>query len=111
MTVEASVDSRGIGVTVQDVLRTIHEDMRTPFPRRELSGLVVEERAGFNATFGERCKSEEELGKGSRKTDHLGGRDKSQVSMKSALDGSELTSTPTHALHFGQIFVSSTDFP
>lgn len=52
MTVEASIDSQGIGVTVQDVLRTIHEDMRMPFPRRELSRLVVKERAGINAMFG-----------------------------------------------------------
>jgi hypothetical protein len=102
MTVEASVDSRGIGVTVQDVLQTIHEDMRMPFPGRELSGLVVKERAGINATFRERCKSEEELRKGSRGIVHLGGRVKTQISMKLAPDGSELTRTsilPTHALH------------
>ena len=55
ITLEASVDSRGIGGTVRDVLRTIHEDMKMPFkfPGCELSELGVEERAGINATFGE----------------------------------------------------------
>ena len=46
-------------VTVQDVLRTIHEHLSIPFSRRELSKLGVEERAGINAAFRERCKSEE----------------------------------------------------
>jgi hypothetical protein len=46
-----------------------------PFPRRELSELGVEERAGINATFGQTFKSEEELSKGPC----LGGRDKLQI--------------------------------
>ncbi|KAF8479945.1 hypothetical protein F5888DRAFT_902467 [Russula emetica] len=101
ITVEASVDSRGIGVTVQDVLRTIHEDMR-------ISELGAEECAGINTAFGETCKSEEELSKGPRsRIDHLGGRDKIQILLKFAPDGSELTPTSTlhtHALHSGRIF-------
>ena len=44
-----------------------HEDMRNPFPGRELSGLGVEERAGINAMFGQICKSDEELSKGPRR--------------------------------------------
>jgi len=86
ITVEATVDSRGISVAIQDVLRTIHEDMRIPFPGRKLSELGVEERAGIDATFGETCKSEEELSKGPRRIDHLGGRDKIQVLLKLAPD-------------------------
>ncbi|KAF8493499.1 hypothetical protein F5888DRAFT_1724649 [Russula emetica] len=103
ITVEASVDSRG---TAQDVLQTIHEDFRIPFPGRELSELGVEERAGINATFGETCKSEEDLSKGPRRID-LGSRDKIQILLKFAPDGSELTPTstlPIHALHSGRIF-------
>src|SRR5882762_1942925 len=64
ITAEASSDTRGFGVTVQEVLRTLREDLRMPFPRRELSKLGAEERAGSNAAFRERCKSEEELSKG-----------------------------------------------
>jgi hypothetical protein len=112
ITVEASVDSRGIDVTAQDVLRTIHEDMRKPFPGRELSELCVEERAGINATFGETCGSEEELSEGPRRIGYLGGRDKIQILPKFAPDGGELTPTstlPTHALHSGRIFVGLTD--
>lgn len=67
----------------------------------------------------DRDKSEEELSKGSCRTDradHLGGRVKTKISdsMKFVPDGSELTlmsTLPTHALHSGRIFVSSTDFP
>jgi hypothetical protein len=116
ITVEASVDSRGIVVTVQDVLRTIHEVTRMPFPGRELRKLGIEKLAasGINATFGGAFKSEEELCKGLHKIDHLGGRDKIQILPKFAPDGSELTPTstlPTHALHSGWISVSLTDFP
>jgi hypothetical protein len=93
--IEASGDSRGAGVTVQDVLRTIHEDLRMAFPRRELSKLDPEERAGINAAFRERCKSEEELSKGPRRMDRLGGRDRLQILPRLLPDGSVLLPTPT----------------
>jgi len=89
ITAEASSDSRSVGVTVQDVLRTIHEDLRAPFPRRELSKLGVEERARRNFAFRERCGTEEELSKGPLRIDHLGGRNKLQILPKYGPDGSE----------------------
>jgi hypothetical protein len=95
ISIEASGDSRGAGVTVQDVLRTIHEDLRMAFPRRELSKLDPEERAGINAAFRERCKSEEELSKGPRRMDRLGGRDRLQILPRLLPDGSVLLPTPT----------------
>ena len=103
ISIEASGDSRSTGVTVQDVLRTIHEDLRMPFPRRELSKLGAEERAGINASFRERCKSEEELSKGPRRFDRLGGRDRLQIFPRLSPDGSVLlpASTPTPALRSG----------
>jgi hypothetical protein len=64
-----------------------------PFPRRELSKLDADERAGINAAFRERCKSEEELSKGPRRIDHLGGRDRLQILPKFGPDGSELLIT------------------
>ncbi len=92
ITAEASSGTRVVGVTVQEVLRTLHEDMRMPFPRREL-GKVGAERAGINTGFRERCKSEEELSKGPRRIDHLGGRDRLQILPKFGPDGSELIPT------------------
>jgi hypothetical protein len=95
ITVEASSDTQSVGVTVQEVLRTLREDLIMPFPRRELSKLGVEERAGINAAFTERCKSEEELSKGPRRIDHLSGRDRLQILPKLGPDGSELIPTST----------------
>jgi hypothetical protein len=100
ITAEASSDTQGVGVTVQEVLRTLHEDLRMPFPRRELSKLGVEERAGINTAFRERCKSEEELSRGPRRIDHLGGRDRLQILPKYGPDGTVLipTSAPAPTL-------------
>jgi hypothetical protein len=95
ITVEASSDTQGVGVTVQEVLRTLREDLRMAFPRRELSKLGAEERAGINAAFRERCKSEEELSKGPRRIDHLGGRDRLQILPKLGPDGTILIPTST----------------
>jgi hypothetical protein len=92
--IEASGDTQGAGVTVKDVLRTIHEDLRMAFPTRELSKLGVEERAAVRAAFKERCKSEEELSKGPRRIDHLGGRDRLQILSKIPPD-SALLPMPT----------------
>ncbi len=78
------------------------------FPGRESSELGVEERAGINATFKETCKSEEELRKGPRRIDHLGGMDKIQILLNFAPDGRELTHTstlPTRALLAGSLRV------
>jgi hypothetical protein len=95
ITAEASSDTQSVGITVQEVLRTLREDLRMPFPRRELSKLGAEERAGINAAFRERCKSEEELSKGPRRIDHLGGRDRLQILPKLGPDGRELIPTST----------------
>ena len=105
ISIEASGDSQSTGVTVQDVLRTIHEDLRIPFSRRELSKLGVEERTGINAAFRERCKSEEELSKGPRRIDRLGGRDRLQILPRLSPDGSVLfpsTATPMPVLRSGE---------
>jgi hypothetical protein len=74
-----SIEASDEGVTVQDVLRTIHEDLRTRIPTREFYKLSAEERAAIDAGFGERYTSEEELGKGPRRIDLLGGRDRLQI--------------------------------
>jgi hypothetical protein len=95
ITVEASNDTRDVGITVQEVLRTLHEGLKTKFPRRELGKLSTEERAWMNAAFRERCKSEEELSKGPRRIDRVGGRDRLQILPEIGIDGSEFISTLT----------------
>jgi hypothetical protein len=95
ITAEASGDTQSVGVIVQEVLRTLREDLRTPFLRHELSKLGAEERAGINAAFRERCKIEEEFSNGPRRIDHLGGRDRLQILPKFGPDGSELIPTST----------------
>ena len=98
--VETSGDSRSTGVIVQDILRTIHEDLRMPIKRREWSKLGAEERVVINDFYRERCKGEEkELGKGPLRMDFMYGKDRLQILPKHSPDGSVLlpTSTPTPA--------------
>jgi hypothetical protein len=90
ITAETSGDTQGVGVTVKEVLRTLHEDLRTQFPRLELSKLSPEQRARVNAAFIERSKTERELSKGPRRIDHLGGRDRLQILPKIGPDGRDL---------------------
>ncbi|KAF8474365.1 hypothetical protein DFH94DRAFT_761748 [Russula ochroleuca] len=99
ISIETSGDSGGVGVTVQDVLRTILKDLRIPIPTQELSKLGDRELAEIDAAFGERCKSEEELSEGPRRIDYLCGRDRLRILPKLSPDGSVLlpTSTPTPA--------------
>ena len=80
ITVEASNDNRDVvGVTVKEVLRALHEDLRMPLTKRVLNSLSPEERDRINAAFGERCKSDGDLDKGPLRIDHLGGRDMLQI--------------------------------
>ena len=53
ISIEASDDSQGIGVTVQEVLRTIHEDLRMPIPAHELNKLIVKDWTAKDSAFGE----------------------------------------------------------
>ena len=105
ISLEASGDSRGAGVTIQDVLRTIHRDLalRMPFPRSVLSKLGVEERAGTNAAFKEKRKSKEELSKGPRSVDRLGSKNKFQILPKRSRDSSILLPTSTFPMPHGII--------
>jgi hypothetical protein len=90
ISIGASGDSRSAGVTVQDVLRTIHESLRTPFPTRELGKLGVEEGAAIRAAFKKRCKNEEDRSKGPCRIDRLGGRDRLQILPQLPPDGAVL---------------------
>ena len=72
ISIEASRNPRGAGVTVQVVLWTIHEGLRIPLSKCESSKLGVEEPAGINIAFGAICKSEEESTRGPRRNGRLG---------------------------------------
>jgi uncharacterized protein DUF6699 len=62
--VQASSNSPSVGITVQDVLSAIQEDVRKLSRRREWTKLSPEERAQVDTAFRDRCKTEEELGQG-----------------------------------------------
>ena len=79
ISIEASGSSPDVAVTVQDVLRAIHEDLRKLLHRHAWNRLNNDKRAAIIASFKERCKTEEELSKGIRRVDLLRGRNKLQI--------------------------------
>jgi hypothetical protein len=87
ITVEASDNFPSIGVTVQDVLRTIREEMRTLVRRHEWIRFSFEEKTQINAVFRKRCRTAEELGQGPCRIDYLRGRDRLQILPKLSPNG------------------------
>jgi len=79
ISIQAAGDAPNIGVTVQDVLRMIHEDLMKPSPRPAWDKLNDDERAEINASFKERCRTEGELSQGLYRFDYLRGRDRLQI--------------------------------
>lgn len=77
-------------ISVYDVLRTIHEDVRKQSRRKEWTKLSADERAAVDGAFRERCKTEEELGQGPCRIDYLRGRDRLQILPKLSPDGEML---------------------
>jgi hypothetical protein len=72
--IQASDDSSGAGVTVQDVLRTINEGLRELPPVDEWKRLSKDDRAEVLTSFKERCKGEGRgRGKGISKIVHVCG--------------------------------------
>jgi hypothetical protein len=92
--VQASSDSPDVGVTVRDVLRTIHEDARRQPRRNELKKLEAEERVRLDAAFKKRCKTERELSLGPCRIDYLGSRDRLVIVPKSPHEGEIAPSVP-----------------
>jgi hypothetical protein len=87
-------DSQGADLTVQDVLRAIHEDLRKPCSKHEFNRLSIEERALIRAAFKERCSTVDQRSDSMRKIDYLRGRDRLQILAKLPPD-SALLPTPT----------------
>ena len=86
ISIKASSDPR-VGITVQDVLRKIREDLKVSLRNQEFSLLGPEERAATRDTFEERCKIDEERRKGPCRIDFLRGRDRLQILPKFPSDG------------------------
>lgn len=86
ISVRASSEPR-IGITVQDVLRETHEDLRMPLRSHEFSLLGPEERAAVREAFEERCEIDEERRKGPCRIDLLRGRDRLQILPKFPSNG------------------------
>ena len=84
--IRASSNAPGTGVTVQDVLRAIHEDLRRPSRRHDWTELNAEDRAAVDAAFRERCNTQEDLAQGPWRVDHLRGRDRLQILLKFSSD-------------------------
>ena len=97
ISVDASSDSQSAHVTVQDVLRAIHEDLRKPSSGRELGTFAREDKTAIRDTFRKRCKSEEELSKGIYRIDYLRGRDRLQIIPRHPLDGLSLLTPAVQA--------------
>jgi len=91
--VQASSDSPGV-VTVQDVLKAIHEDLKKPSRRREWNKLDAGGQEAVDAAFRRRGTTEEELGQGLCRIDYLRGRNRLQVFPKLSPDG-EMLPAPT----------------
>jgi len=77
--IEASNDSPDSCITVQDVLRSVHEDMKRPSRRREWSQLHADDRVAVDGVFRARCKTGRDLGQGPCRIDYLRGRDRLQI--------------------------------
>ena len=88
--VQASSDSPG-GVTVQDVLKAILEDLKRPSRRLEWTELDAEGQVAVDTAF---RKREEELGQGLCRIDYLRGRNRLQILPKLSPDG-EMVPAPT----------------
>ena len=77
--------SSSLGVTVEDVLRAMHKELRTPLPRSLLTKLIDVGRYLLNTLF-HAGRETEEQDVGSCRFDHLGGRDRLQVLPKYPLE-------------------------
>lgn len=80
-------DYPGAYVTVEDVLRAIHEDLKSPLANSEFHIFGYKERAAIRAAFNERCETEEDLSKGPSRIDCLWGRNRLLISPKFPGDG------------------------
>jgi len=83
--VHASDEGPDVGITVEDVLRTISTDLRASSSQREWAALNVDRRREVEETFENRARTEEDRSGGLRKVDYLRGRNRLQIFPKHPL--------------------------
>ncbi|KAI0298653.1 hypothetical protein B0F90DRAFT_681536 [Multifurca ochricompacta] len=77
--VRASDKGPGIGVTVEDVLKTIGTDLRKSSSQREWTRLNDDRRREVGEAFEDRARTEEERSSGLRRIDYLRGRNRLEI--------------------------------
>jgi hypothetical protein len=77
--VHASDKGSGIGVTVEDVLKTLSVDLQKASSQREWAELNEDVRRELEDSFLDRAKTAEERSGGPRRVDFLRGRNRLQV--------------------------------
>jgi hypothetical protein len=77
--VRASEEGSDVGITVEDVIKTISTDLRASSSQREWSALDEDRRREVEDTFENRARTEEDRSGGLRKVDYLGGRNRLQI--------------------------------
>ncbi|KAF8493446.1 hypothetical protein F5888DRAFT_1724104 [Russula emetica] len=77
--VRASEEGSDVGITVEDVTRTISADLRASSSQREWSALNEDRRMEVEETFENRARTEEDRSGGLRKIDYLRGRNRLQI--------------------------------
>lgn len=87
--VHTSDDKADIGITVEDVLRTISTALRATSTQREWAALNEDRRREVEETFENRARTEEDRSAGLRKIDYLRDRNRLQVFPKHSLPEDE----------------------
>jgi len=87
--VRSSEERPDVGITVDDVIKTISSDLRASSSQREWSALNEDRRREVEETFENRARTEEDRSGGLRKTDYLRGRNRLQIFPKHPLPSPE----------------------
>jgi hypothetical protein len=87
--VRASEEGSEVGITVEDVVKTISADLRASSSQREWAALNEDRRREVEETFENRARTEEDRSGGLRKIDYLRGRNRLQIFPKHPLPEDE----------------------
>lgn len=97
--VRSSDDGSDVGITVEDVLKTISTDLRASSSQREWAALDDDRRREVEESFENRARTEEDRSGGLRKIDFLRGRNRLQIFPKHpTLEDEEMLPLPARAV-------------
>jgi hypothetical protein len=92
--IEVHAADKDIGITVEDVLKTVSTDLRKSSSQREWAALNEDARREVEEAFEDRARTEEDRSGGLRKIDYLRGRNKLQIFPKHPIPEDEEISQP-----------------